>query len=276
MAIPAQYMARTYVELPTPERRRFGLFSAATVIDVEDSHILMGAHAETIACKPARLWEHTCPVAFPGSCGAANPAGYRKKIAHGTEAVVGDPFTVYESIDCKDKADYSDEVRASLLLKEEKAVEKHVMALLDAEAGPQVKGGDYAPDVVVAAEQWLAANYEGVGIIHAPRGYAVGQLSSLYIDIRDREHLFTIVGTPYVAGAGYEPAASLKPGEFPVWASGQIVLYRGPVLVYNVPGTNGPKAKDCLPPRTVAERTYVALIECGAAKFSTVAAPVTP
>lgn len=268
MAIPAVNMARAYVDLPAPERRVGGLFSVASVIDVDDPHILMGAQAQTTVCEPARLWEHVCPILFPGSCGKADPAGYKKKAAHGFELVTGDPITVYDSIECKDKADYSAEVREGLALKEQKAVETHIRALLDASPS-----GGTPKDIVEAvalAEEWLAMNYEGRGIIHMGTHEGILAAAAQVIAPALDGSLATILGTPVAVGAGYAVT-----GSDVVYASGQMVLYRGSVLVQNVPGMQGPTAADCTPPRALAERTYVPLIECGAAKF-TVTAPATP
>lgn len=268
MAIAAQYMARAYVDLPAPQPKIGGLFSVATVIDVDDPHILMGAQAETTACEPANLWDHVCPVLFPGSCGAANPAGYTKKAAHGFEVVTGDPFTVYDSIDCKDKADYTDEVRAGLILKEQKAVETHMLALLNA-----APSGGTPPNVmkaVAAAEDWLANMYEGLGVIHMGPHEAILAAAAQVVAPGLDGSLATVLGTPVVVGAGYAVTGSEM-----VYASGQVVLYRGPILAQNVPGMQGPTAADCHPPRALAERTYVPLIECGAVKF-TVTAPANP
>jgi hypothetical protein len=268
VAIPAINMARAYVDLPAPRPRLGGLFSVASVIDADDPHILMGAQAMTTACEEANLWDHVCPILFPGSCGKANPANYKKKAAHGFEVVTGDPITVYDSIVCRDKADYSADVRAGLALKEQKAVEKHLRALLDA-----APSGGTPKDIVAAvgaAEAWLAANYEGVGVIHMGPQEAILAAAAQVIAPALDGSLATVLGTPVAAGAGYSVA-----GSDVVYASGQVVLYRGPVFVQNVPSVQGPTPADCAPPRALAERTYVPLIECGAAKF-TVTAPATP
>jgi hypothetical protein len=268
VAIPAINIARAYVDLPAPQPRLGGLFSVATVIDVDDPHILMGAQGQTTACDAAALWDHVCPVLFPGSCGKPDPAGYKKKVAHGIDVVTGDPITVYDSIDCRDKADYSAEVRAGLALKEQKAVETHVRALLD--AAPSKGTPATIAEAVAEAEEWLATNYEGLGVIHMGPHEAVLAAAAQVIAPALDGSLATVLGTPVAAGAGY--AAT---GSDVVYASGQMVLYRGAVFVQNVPGVQGPTAADCSPPRSLAERTYVPLIECGAAKF-TITAPANP
>jgi hypothetical protein len=269
MAIAAQYVARAYVDLPAPEHKVGGLFSVATVIDVTDPHILMGAQALTTACEPASIWEHVCPILFPATCaGASNPSGYAKKVAHGLEVVTGDPFTVYDSIDCKDKADYTDEVRAGLALKEQKAVEKHMLALLNAATSGGTPGN--ITEAVAQAEEWLGDNYEGLGVIHMGLKEAVHAAAAEVIAPALDGSLATVLGTPVVAGSGYKTA-----GSGVIFASGQIVLYRGPVMAQQVPGVQGPTKADCHPARALAERTYVPLIECGAAKF-TITKPAGP
>lgn len=264
MAIPSVNMARAYVDLPAPQHKIGGLFSVASVIDVTDPHILLGAQAQTDACEPAGEWEHKCPIEYPGSCGVADSATRQKKATHGFSLVTGDPFTVYDSIDCKDKADYSAEVRAGLALKEQKAVEKHVAELLS--TFPKKADAASIAAGIGEAEAWLAENYEGLGIIHLSPYLAVMAAAAEVVAPGLDGSMATVLGTPVAVGAGYSSTATRKD----IYASGQMLLYRGPVHEHTVPGMQNGTV--CAPPRALAERTYVPLIECGAAKF-TITAP---
>lgn len=259
--IPAVNMARAYVELPAPKPKVGGLFPVATVIDVDDPHILMGAQAQTTACEPAKEWEHKCPIEFPGACSLADDPNRQKKVGHGYMTIVGDPFTIYDMIECKDKADYSAEVRAGLALKEQKAVAAHVMHVLNHLSAPDSMSPASVVEAVAVAEDWLARNYEGQGLIHMNAGLAVAAVAAEAVFVGLDGLLATALGTPVVADAGYHSAA---PNE--VFASGQIVLYRGDVLVQNVPGMQN--GAECAPPRSLAERTYVPLVECGVVKIT--------
>jgi hypothetical protein len=259
--IPAAKMARAYVELPAPQPKIGGLYSVATVVDVDDPHILMGAHAQTDACEPAKEWEHKCPIEFPGQCSIADDPNRQKKVGHGFDTIEGDPFTVYDMIECRDKADYTAEVRASLALKEQKAVERHVMHVLNHLSEPDALSPTSIVEAIAVAEDYLARNYEGLGLIHLTPGTAVAAVAAEAVFVGLNGGLATALGTPVVAGAGY---TSAKPSE--VFASGQIVLYRGPVIAQNVPGTQN--GAECAPPRALAERTFVPLVECGVVKIT--------
>jgi hypothetical protein len=256
-------MARTYVEFPAPRPKVGGLYPVATVVDVDDLHILMGVQAESRLCTPAREWEHKCPIEFPGDCAHADDPARQKKIADAFFLMTGDPFTVYDMIECRDKADYSDEVRASLALKEQAAVERHVIHAIDhLSVAPDP---DHIPknivEAVAFAEESVANDYAAQGLIHmSPVGATLAVAAQVVFPSIDGG-LATALGTPVVAGAGYTRIKSTE-----VFATGQVVLYRGPVLVQNVPSMQNGAV--CEPPRSLAERTVVPLVECGIVKYT--------
>jgi hypothetical protein len=259
--IPAVNMARTYVEFPAPKPKVGGLYPVATVIDVDDLHILMGVQAETRACEPAREWEHKCPIEFPGGCAHVDDPNRQKKVADAFFSMYGDPFTIYDMIDCKDKADYTAEVTASLALKEQTAVEHHVVHVLDHLSIPGDKVPTDIVEAIALAEEAIALNYAGQGLIHMNPVTATVAVAAQVVFPSIDGNLATAFGTPVVAGAGY---TRLKNGE--VLTSGQVVLYRGPVITQNVPGMQN--GAECAPPRSLAERTFVPLAECAVQKFT--------
>ncbi len=254
--------ARQYVEVPAPAPRRGGLFAVANVIDVDEPHVFLGAEYETDACTPAGLWNGNCGTGFPAT--PCNPDGSPMvKDFHGTSLVVGDPFTVYDGIDCElpgAPADhYESRVRAGLALKEQKAVERWVETLIVDMAVDLAPGNGALPgEAIGLLEGWLAENYEGAGLIHMSRVAAVWGCHHQVIGAGLDGTLATCQGTPVANGAGYVDADNYAA------ATGQITLLRGPVMVRSAPSMN--VGLECVPPRVIAERTYVPLIECGAAK----------
>ena len=250
--------ARAYVEVPAPQPRLGGLFSVARVIPVS-GHELLGAEYQTDACTPAKHWSAgNCGYGFPAS--PCNPDGEPTlKEFRGLTDVHGDPFTIYDGIDCEllgNSAGFGSRVRAALGLKEPKAVETHVQTLLKAASGAPVTTGNVAKQIA-AAEEWLAENYEGQGIIHMSRGLAAMACAAQVLVPGLDGTLATCQGTPIANGAGYSTLADS------LIVSGQVTLLQGPIEARDVPQMDNGDGT-CSPPRSLAERTYVALIECGA------------
>lgn len=262
--------ARNYVEVAAPAPKVGGLFTAATVIDSTDPHDLLGAEYQTDACTFAEHWSAgNCGYGFPPTpCNPTPNRGPTLKEFRGLDLVTGDPFTIYDGIDCElvgaPSDHYRGRVEASLRLKEQKAAEEHVAGLLLALATTES-----AADVVEAiaeAEAWLAENYAGLGVIHMDRRTAALAGDALEVGLDGR--LSTRQGTPIANGAGYKALGGA------VVASGQVTLLRGPITATTAPGMN--VGTECTPPRVLAERTYVPLIECGAIKVTVTTPPVTP
>jgi hypothetical protein len=249
--------ARAYVTVPAPEARLGGLFPTARVIDVS-GHELLGAEYQTDACTPAEHWSAgNCGYGYPAT--PCNPDGTPTlKTFHGLTDVTGDPFTIYDGIDCNllGTDDLGGRVRAALSLKEAKAVETHVLTLLQAAGGAATSAADIVAQIA-AAEDWLAENYEGQGVIHMSRGTAALACAAQAVSPGLDGTLATCQGTPIANGAGYSALGDS------VVASGQITLLRGPVEFREAPQMDNGDGT-CSPPRSLAERTYVALIECGA------------
>jgi hypothetical protein len=259
--------ARSYVEVPAPAPKVGGLYAVARVIDSADPHDLLGAEYETDACTPAQHWSAgNCGYGYPATpCNPTpNPAATNKTF-HGTTLVTGDPFTVYDGIDCNlmgAPADhYEGRVRDGLALKEPKQVEAHVAGLLLALDATSTAATSIA-DAVAQAEGWLAANYEGQGVIHMSRVTAALACAADVVAVGIDGTLATCQGTPIANGAGYGSVLAVGA----VIASGQVTIIRGPVDVRSTPGQNVGAA--CEPPRALAERTFVPLIECGASRYT--------
>ena len=255
--------ARAWVDLPAAKPRLGGLFPAATVIDTADPHVLLGVEGQTHACVAAEHWSGgNCGYGFPAT--PCNPGGTPTlKTFHGLTDVTGDPFTIYDGIDCNllGSDGFGTHVRDGLTLKEAKAVETHVLTVMQSLAGAPNLSGDVVAKVA-AAEGWLADNYEGQGVIHMSRSLAAEACAAQVVSVGLDGTLTTCQGTPIANGAGYSALSDS------VIASGQVVLMRGPIESRDVPQMDNGDGT-CSPPRSLAERTYVALIECGAAQFDT-------
>ena len=243
--------ARRYVEVPAPAPKVGGLFPVARVIDSTDPHDLLGAEYQTDACTAAEHWSAgNCGYGYPETACNPNPNPVATlKDFHGLSLVTGDPFTVYDGIDCNlvgaPDDHYLSRVEASLRLKEQVAVEKHIGALLAATTSTASTDG--IVDAIAMAEQWLDQNYAGLGVIHMSRYLAVAACAVQIIAPGIDGTLSTCQGTPIANGAGYAALTST------IIASGQVTLLRGPVEARVAPGMVNGTA--CEPPRALAERT---------------------
>jgi hypothetical protein len=258
--------ARRYIEVPAPAPKVGGLFAVARVIDTTDPHDLLGAEYQTDSCLPAQHWSAgNCGYGYPESlCNPdPDPVATLKTLRGIGTLVTGDPFTVYDGIECEPIGYASEELaakaKASLLLKEAVQVEKHIEALIMA-MDTDITPSGTPVDIVAAVgllEEWLDVNYAGLGMMHMARKYATWAINANVVGAGLDGTLATIQGTPVANAAGYAPTDQI------IGATGQITLLRGPVMVnYAPPVVNG---LTCEPPRVVAERTFVPLIECGAA-----------
>jgi hypothetical protein len=147
------------------------------------------------------------------------------------------PFTVYGSYECSPVGhtiQYAqDRATEHLLAREEARVEQalwtgdlgNVGFAEDAEnAGGSV---DSLINAIADLEAWIAREYGSVGVIHLSRdAAAVGAAVSAILVTRGNV-MFTSLGTPVVAGAGYPGTGPT--GQTP--SAGQTYVYATPALV---------------------------------------------
>lgn len=123
-------------------------------------------------------------------------------------------------------------------------------------------GGAVTPQVGLAILEGNASwNYAGIPTIHAPRsiGSVLGQNNQI---VRKGDAFYTFQGSKLASGAGYEknntgPAGTTPTaGEFWMYASGEVVLARGDLIVES--GTN----RDTNELFSLVERLYVGAIDC--------------
>lgn len=253
--------ARMYVDLPTPERKTGGVLDAVHVIDVT-GHALLGAEAQTDACNTLNEWLSNCSTIYPPGCEGGAPVVDVKDFDN-LDLVSGDPFALYNGVRCLKPAQRVDEyearAKASLELKESRGVERYLTLLFDglaeAESEPVYAATDVV-DAVAHLEQYLDDNYGGKGFIEMSRHTAVYACAAQIIGAGLDGRMATCGGTPVILGIGDETT---------MFATGQIVLLRGPISVYSA-GEMVLADGSCAPARTLAERSYVPLIECAITK----------
>lgn len=203
--------------------------------------------------------------------------------SNGVGAGEASPFTVYGHFTCspvgwtpstaQDKAD------EHLLAREIARVEQalwtgdlgNVPSLQD--AGTTTLGTGLSPvEGLAALEQWLGITYGSLGVIHMSRGLAELLLSG-YALVTRGNGLYTQLGTPVIAGAGYPgtgPAGqAVAVGEAGwMYATPALFGYRSEVFTSSAtPGDLLDRAMNDM--YAVAERTYLLGFDpCGVAAVS--------
>lgn len=189
------------------------------------------------------------------------------------KTVTGDPFAVYKLVECGavGTVDIGAQARRALELGESVAVERMLATRELGGAASEVGQNQPRPpeDAIALLEQAWVANYGTQPVIHMTRDVAVIACAhrALY---REGTGLYTCLGSPVVAGAGYELSDGMRLNnttdnstdyaggpEGWVYATGPVVLRRSPVQVNNVIQT------DTNTVSALAERVYVATVECG-------------
>jgi hypothetical protein len=250
--------ARWFLDVPAPPVLGGGVLSVARVIDNPPTHALMGSEYTTDACATAQEWlEDWCDM---------TPAT-TKVFDTGWELVQGDPFVAYTGLECmlttlpeaKDRAltrfDYA----------EGRSVDKNIAAWLDANAAIDLGGPFPVNEAIGVAEAYAATVYGGVPTLLIPRqfvpcacGYALrSNLDGSLTTCQGAQvaNITTPITLPVAAGATGT-----------MYVTGQITLLRGEVMSYSTPQQVLDDTGRFAPPRALAERIYVPLIECLTAK----------
>lgn len=226
------------VNPPPITPHRFGLLSAALVIEETDPHFECGVVYQTTACATAVSWVDVCPPDTP----VAKPEGTQTALAEGT------PFAVVANWDCgllgMTMAEHEQAARDALICAEGRAVEE---AYYSGSAGNDPYLADepcttlnttgtavslYAG--VGMLEEALGTDYCGVGIIHAPR--ALGAMASRFHQTFGAgAQLRTALGNLWAFGAGYgntSPAGVAAPnGVGWVYVTGMVTIRRSEIFL---------------------------------------------
>jgi len=216
------------VEAPAAVPYRFGLFSQVTPRTSElsgagvDEHWRLGVQWMSQACADARLTTGPC---IDSEVDPLTPDDYCNVAKY-------DPFTVY-AYNNDDVPGFSmDEDVANAVARltngEQEAAEEQVWDLATAAIGMDVVDLSAYPlwYGLGYVEQALAEAYGGQGVIHMNRLTATMLADQLRIE---GGRLFTLLGTPVVAGGGYEKIGETSPTEGLIYGTGPLVMYRGDI-----------------------------------------------
>lgn len=260
-----------YVDAPAVVPYGYGLFSVAQFPVDADDHWQCGVQYEPQACVPATAWGDPCDAAQPD-----------KAVPAGVPLVVGTPFTIYAGFSChlpgRTAADIQARAQQALQLGEQRAVEEAywtgsvgstpVLAdnvnavILNTVAGAP---GALCPIAAVGElEGYLAANYGGTGVIHAPRK-TIPYLARDVLVSADRSRMSTMLGTQVAAGGGYPgsgPDGTDAPaGTTWLYATGTVVIRRSPVWI-NPDSVAQALNRTSNQVDLLAERSYIVSHEC--------------
>jgi hypothetical protein len=215
---------------PAPIAHRFGLLTAATLLEDVEPHALVGVEYQAVCSTEVD--------SYPLPCEPPRPASPTPKVPKRTFGVVSaSPFGVYAADTCllgRDEYVARSQLRQRFLAGEETAVEKLVF---DGSLGnfPNLqRATDIAPNsvnelrgAIGLLELWLSNNYGGIGLIHAPMTVAniLQHLNEISVS---GPRAGTILGSAWVFGAGY-------PGTPPVNAEGTPLPDDGSLWLYATP-----------------------------------------
>jgi hypothetical protein len=208
------------VEAPPVVPLPYGIFSVAEPRLSTDDHWRLGVQWQSQACSATKVTTGPCidpevePLDKDDYCSVSQY----------------EPFTVY-AYNNDDVIGHSiDEHLANtiqrLVATEQRSVEEQLWSSLVANSVSTISLTAFNPGVVLGyLEQQLAENYGGQGAIHMNRLTATYLWEYLQVQ---GGRLVTKLGTPVVAGAGYDALVSPL-DEFTMFASGPLVIYRGDV-----------------------------------------------
>lgn len=252
--------ASTFVPAPVAPPRKGSLLDVATVRDVAHTTAALGAQWDAEVCGNVSSYEPTVEcLDLPG------PA---TKTVIGVSIQAATPFVVYAVVACgmlvgNDR--YAKRARALMDGRESFGVEERLSKRWVADAtGTYVTTPLTIVEAIGAAEDLLATNYAGSGIIHLTPIQATRAAAAhlLTWDAVPGE-LTTLLGTRVAVGAGYKAASgtihgSTTPTATQGWlfVTGWITLDRSPLVEATA---------DDLIENTryaLAERSYLPFVDC--------------
>lgn len=257
-----------YVEGPERVALPYGLFSVVPPRPAGDEKWLNGVQWEPLSCSPASgIGEPECE---PAEGGGTDAVGLPKTLAAPGGVEEASAFTVYGMHKCSPVGRTPEEAqaraRAHLMAREEARVEQALMTG-DLENEPNFQGavdltsGATTPvEALALLEGFIASTYGSQGVIHVSRTGAT-RWAADYLITGSGGKLTTMLGTPVVAGAGYE--ANVGPtgsegaaGTVWAYATPALFAYRGDIFEpSNRPGDLLDRADNNL--YAIAEREYL-------------------
>lgn len=266
---------RSLVPPITGEPSPHGLLGGCIpVVTATDMHHLNGTDVLSGSCATASLWQD-CPD--PAS-GWTNPA---EKAFDRIGTCTFEPVTVYAGVECSTVGLSFEELREramqQLIMGEQGALEAWFMARFLADAThttdlTPAAGAVHIVNGLGILETWLATEYGGQGIVHAPIGTA--SLLSMHQSVRfggDEECPSTLAGNSVILGAGYSAnVGPATPPALPVPApAGEAWLYITPPMRIRRDSRNLVQSPQSLAvntlvndQRALAETTFVPEVAC--------------
>lgn len=239
----------------------FGLFSVVTPRPVGNSRWENGVVWEPLTCNAASgIGEPDCDPLVP-------TVGLPKGFAEPGGTDTAEAFTIYGSYDCSPMGhtlEYAQQRATEHLLAREEARVEQALWTGDLDNDPNFQAvvtsldGAMQPRLAIAElEQYIAQSYGSLGVIHMPRFLAAVLLAEETLEVRGTR-LYTRLGTPVVAGAGYPLTHpdGVTPGEHWIVATPALMLYRSEIFTpTNRPGDLLDRGQNNL--LGVAERRYL-------------------
>lgn len=256
----------TLVPGPTRTPLPYGLFSTFTFRPPTGDRWESGVVWEQLPCDEAD--------AIGGwNCDPDTTVGLPKNLADmsGAMSASASQFTVYGHFNCGPvgwtPADAQQRATDHLLAREEQRVEKAIwtgdLGNVPSLASPSttvIAGGTAVGHIAALAmlEDFIAAEYGGLGVIHLTRGTALTATANLIQAKGGR--LYTQIGTPVVAGGGYPGSgpAGEPSGNGKVWGYVSPALFGYRSDIFNSsdrPGDLLDRARNDL--YAIAERSYL-------------------
>lgn len=212
---------RHLVEAPPVVPYSYGLFSVAEPRVMADPHWRFGVIWQSQSCFQTDVTTSACFEEIE----PINPLD--------DSCVTPDyePFTVYaynvDEIPGRTLAEREQDTISRLLAGEQRSAEEYVWGNLTAAAGGNVDLTASSAHYALAwLEQELAEQYGGTGVIHMNRATAM----MLYDAFRVQGgRLFTPMGTPVVAGGGYDEQGGTATGLGTMYGTGPLLIWRGDI-----------------------------------------------
>jgi hypothetical protein len=273
MTVAAAVVPRLLVPPPPgPVAHRFGLFSAATILENPEPHALTGIEYVSVCSTQVDPYPVWCEPTVPD--GTSTTKVPRQTIGT-TEA---SPFAVYAADECvlgRDQDEAKQQLRQRFLAGEQAAVERivwnGVLGNWPTFAAAEVLSGGTAGvdliDGIGLLEQWLAETWGGVGVIHGPRTIAPRAAQSLAVTINGPRAL-TIFGSVFAFGTGYPgtppDTGGTDDGSLWIYATPPITIRRSP-LIEPADWTTNAFDRSTNRGMLIDERLYVVDWPCGVA-----------
>lgn len=209
------------------------------VVTTGDLHELNGTDMLSEPCAPANAWQD-CPDVNPITGPFVNPDA---KVFDRPVTTSFEPVTAYAGVECSTFGLSFDEAReravSQLRTGEQQVLEDFFMrrGLAAYALGNDLTPAEGALSICMGVgilETWLALNYGGVGVLHAPVGVGTLLSGGRIVDFpQDESCITTLVGNAVVLGGGYSAnvgpyTAPLTPGA--VAPEGEAWLYITPAM----------------------------------------------